>query len=404
MPAENPADINRFVLEHLKSPELIQAILRPSSENKEERVTIRAVQIKGSRMLQISTYDGKKTDVKNYLESDFDGPAQSILFRGFRSLFISLTTEEIQIQQSKNGKPIVHRKRRQVEAMPSLRHDRIVNRPLPEGEPDPFLRCIGMMTSDGRIKADRQRKFQQINDFIRIVTESKDMASLEARPLLIVDFGCGNAYLSFALHYYLNSKLGVETELIGVDRDPEAIDRDIAKADSLGSESISFSVSSIADYVSPRPANIVTALHACDTATDEALAKALSYDAELIFAAPCCHHDIQVQMSVSEMAASSVPMMRDGIIKERLGDLITDTARAMLLRIAGYKVDVIQFAAPEHTAKNLMIRAVKSRTSNKQELIQEYCDLKQTYGVVPYLEKLLPPEVRMQLEERGTNP
>jgi len=196
--------------------------------------------------------------------------------------------------------------------------------------------------------------------------------------------------LTFALHHYLNSKLGVSCELIGVDHNPESTARNEAKAADLDAETIQFVTSSISKFEAPRPADIVVALHACDTATDEALAQALRYEANLIFVAPCCHHHLQVQLAATEPAEPYVPIMRDGILKERLGDLVTDTLRAMLLRIAGYKVDVIEFTAPEHTAKNLLIRAKKILVNDVAELAREYQALKTAFGVTPYLESLLP--------------
>lgn len=382
----------RLALDKLNKASLLHATIK-RGRTVSERVMVRPILIKDERMIQVSVYDGKKTDVKNYSPTEFSGVSVEILGPGLRSISLKTSDEEMQVQITKKGKAIVASQKRQKELEADLRHDRTVNRPLPEGEPDRFLQKIGMMTADGRIRAERQRKFQQINEFIKIVTDAADLRAIAPEPLLIADFGCGNAYLTFALHHYLNTKLGIRTELIGIDRDPDAIARNIAKAEDLGAGGIRFVRSGISDFEAPRPADIVTALHACDTATDEALAKAVEYEAKLIFASPCCHHDIQSQMADRPQVGFHAPMMRDGILKERLGDLVTDTLRAMLLRIAGYDVDVIQFAAPEHTAKNLLIRAKRTGLPASREMIDEYIHLKRAFQVVPYLEGLLPEAV-----------
>ena len=380
--------------EKLLAPDLVQAVLKREGV---ERITFRPVEIKNRNMVQVSAFDGRKTNVQNYSAKDLEQAVRDIIGVPFRSLFVSSSSEETQIQITKKGKPLVSTKKRAIVVVPDLKHDRTIQRPLPEGQPDVFMQKIGMMTADGRIKADRQRKFQQINEFLRLVSETTDLTRLSPDPLLVVDFGCGNAYLTFALHYYLNTKLGVACELIGVDHNPESVARDTAKANDLGAETIRFVTSSISGFEAPRNADIVVALHACDTATDQALAQALNYNAKLIFSAPCCHHHLQVQLTNGNTAAPYRPIMRDGILRERLGDLITDTLRAMLLRIAGYKVDVIEFTSQEHTAKNLLIRARKVPVDNAEELVREYQALKLAFGVTPHLETLLPTEIRVRL-------
>ena len=386
MPETQVESALEIAREKLLASDLIQAVLK---RNDADRITFRPVEIKGKLTIQISEFDGRKTNVKNYAGAHLASTVAQILSLPFRSLFVKTSTEEAQVQFSKKGKPQVSVKRRAAEAEPNLKHDRTIARALPEGVPDPFLQTIGMMTADGRIKADRQRKFQQINEFIRLVSETADLRALSEGPLLIVDFGCGNAYLSFALHYYLNAKLGIACELIGVDRNAELIARNGEKAAELGADSIRFETASIDAFVPPRPPDIVVALHACDTATDAALAQAIHAEAKLIFAAPCCHHHLQVQLASQSPAQGHQAIMRDGILKERLGDIVTDTLRAMLLRIAGYKVDVIEFTAPEHTAKNLLIRARRVPIGDVSDLVAEYQALKQAFGVTPYLESLL---------------
>ena len=387
MAANSTEPALQTAVEKLLDKDLVQATIKRANG---ERVTLRPVEIKGRRMVQVSSFDGRKTDVQNYQPSEFTQTARDLVAGELRSIVVGTADEELHVQFPRKSRPILHLKRRSEPVEPTLRHDRVISRPLPEGEPDRLLQAIGLMTADGRVKADRQRKFVQINEFIRIALDSADLKSLSDKTLLIVDFGCGNAYLSFALHHYLTEKLGIAAELIGVDRTTEIIARNTEKAVELGALGIQFVASDIDKFVAPRPADIVTALHACDTATDAALAKALEYDAKLIFAAPCCHHHLQAQPGFLSAAGVHRPILSDGILRERLGDLVTDTLRALILRIAGYQVDVIEFTAPEHTAKNLLIRARKTTRRGTDELVKEYEALKAEFGVTPYLETILP--------------
>lgn len=390
MPEVTVAEALGMATQKLLAADLVQAVLRRQATNDCGRTTLRPVEIKAARFVQISTFDGRKTHVRNCSGPDLEAAVTELLSVPFRSLFVKSSSEETQVQFSRKGKPIVSVNRVEAPVSLDLSHDRSIPRALPEGEPDEFLQKIGMMTADGRIKAERRRKFQQINEFIRLVTETADLRQLSSEPLLIVDFGCGNAYLTFALHHYLDAKLGIECELIGVDRTAELIERDNALASALGSETIRFVPASIAEFQPPRNPDIVVALHACDTATDAALAQAIRHRAKLIFSAPCCHHNLQVQLEKGSPADEYLAIMRDGILKERLGDIVTDAARAMLLRIAGYRVDVIEFTSPEHTAKNLLIRAVRVPSTDTGRLRGEYEALKAAFGVAPYLETLLP--------------
>src|SRR5579872_1927473 len=355
-------------VERLLADDLVQAMVKLGDGR---RLAIRPVEIKGRRMVQVSAFDGRKTDVKNYATAEFAEEARRLLSGEIRSVMVGTAVEELTVQFSRKGRPILSVMPLAVTVKPELTHDRAIERPLPEGKPDRLLEAIGLMTADGQIKADRRRKFVQINEFIRIVLETGDLNALSEPPLAILDYGCGNAYLSFALHHFVTEKLGIPAELVGVDRTAEIIERNAAVAASLGVMGISFEVGDIGSHQAPRPPDIVVALHACDTATDAALSKALEYEAKLIFAAPCCHHHLQAQPGFLAAGGAHRALLHDGILRERLGDLVTDELRALILRIAGYQVDVIEFTAPEHTAKNLLIRARKS-PQRSGDLVAEY--------------------------------
>jgi SAM-dependent methyltransferase len=247
------------------------------------------------------------------------------------------------------------------------------------------------MTQDGRIRAKMQDKFWQINHFLQLISQTADLDQLAGSPLQVVDCGCGSAYLTFATYHYLTTILKRPTRLTGIDVKKDLLDRRAKQAQSLGWSGLTFKASRIIDFEPPTPPDIVLALHACDTATDEALAQAIKWQSQLIFSVPCCHHHLQAQLSsVGQIAdLSQKPLLRHGILKERLGDILTDAFRALILRIMGYRTDVVEFISSEHTARNLMIRAVKSTRPGHSQFVREYEKMKECWGVKPYLETLI---------------
>lgn len=271
----------------------------------------------------------------------------------------------------------------------NVAHDRVKPALLSEDQPAPFLSAIGVATADGRIRADQQRKFRQINEFLRLIEETGEIEGLETRPLRVVDLGCGSAALTFATYHYLNNVKHIPTTLIGVDAKAHLMERHNETAAGLEWGDLEFTAGRIAEFNPPNKPDIVLALHACDTATDEALAQAVKWQSSLIFSAPCCHHHLQAQLAGSEMPEPFRPVMRHGILRERLGDILTDAFRAHILRLLGYRADVIEFVDQQHTPKNIMIRAVFKNAPPPPTLIDEYKAMKTYWEVTPYLEVLL---------------
>jgi hypothetical protein len=292
-----------------------------------------------------------------------------------------------------------------VKRAPSLEHDRQKSLLLTVGAPDPFLQAIGIMTREGKVRARMRKKYRQINEFLKLVLETgvaelpRSSADVEAadasvpdlRPLRIVDCGCGNAYLSFAVYHYLDHVLHVPTHLVGIDVNRQLIERRSQQVQELGWQDLTFQTVRIGEYDPGFSPDVVLALHACDTATDEALAQAVKWRSKMIFAAPCCHHHLQQQLGRQPPLLRSI--YRHGILKERLGDVLTDALRAQILRILGYRAEVIQFVSSEHTDKNLMIRAVQSREPGSFREVSEYAELKAFFQVTPFLERLLTQEL-----------
>lgn len=355
-----------------------------------QRVTIRPVLLKGVRHLQFVYFDGKQDTARNVRNEEVSAQLNEVLALPFKSIQAITTEESVRIQFSKKGRPILHRERRSPEAIPlNVAHDRVKPALLGEDQQAPFLSAIGVATADGRIRADQQRKFRQINEFLRLIEETGEIETLETRPLRVVDLGCGSAALTFATYHYLNNVKNLPTTLIGVDAKAHLMERHNETAAGLGWGDLEFTAGRIAEFNPPHNPDIVLALHACDTATDEALAQAVKWRSRLIFSAPCCHHHLQAQMAASETPEHFRPVMRQGILRERLGDILTDAFRAHILRLLGYRADVIEFVDQQHTPKNIMIRAALKNTRPPDTLIDEYKSLKSYWGVTPYLEVLL---------------
>ena len=351
------------------------------------KVVVRPVELKGQVYLQFSYFDEKKDITKNHLE-EAASKVDELLALPFRNIFVESNTGNLQVNFTKKGKALVS-KSRPTEVNTDLSHDRQKYRLLTDENAAPFLKAVNIMTQDGRIKADMQRKYKQINEFLRLVDETASFSTESRQPFHVIDFGCGNAYLTFAIYFYLHEVLHIEAHVTGVDVNTDLIERHKQKVKSLGWEHLSFHVGQIAEYKTETPPDMVLALHACDTATDDAIAQGILWNSKFIICAPCCQHDLQEQMVRLEMPDSLASVFQDGIFFERIGDIITDTFRATMLRIMGYRTDVTQFIPIEHTAKNLMIRAVKTSQPGNERWVEQYQKLKSFWNVTPYLEQLL---------------
>ncbi|HAV78873.1 MAG TPA: methyltransferase [Anaerolineae bacterium] len=354
------------------------------------KVTLRPVEIKGEFNLQFSYFDEKKDTTKNYSLADALHKVNGLLALPFRNVFVESNAGNVQVNFSKKGKALVSEsKPASAPVSQNLSHDRDKPRLLSDENARPFLQAVGIMTQDGRIRADMQRKYKQINEFLRLLDETASFSTWTGSPIHIIDFGCGNAYLTFAVYFYLHDILKLDTHVTGVDVNADLIERHQKKVESLGWEQLSFQVDQIADYQTDITPDIVLALHACDTATDDALAKGIQWGSKVIVCAPCCQHELQEQLSKIPAPDQMLPVFQDGILSERMGDILTDTFRATILRIMGYRTDVTQFVPIEHTAKNLMIRSMRTAHVGNERWVDEYRNLKSFWRVTPYLERLL---------------
>ena len=354
------------------------------------KVVVRPVEIKGEIHLQFSYFDEKKDITKNYTIEEVAAKVNQLLAIPFRNILVENNTSHLQVNISKKGKALVNEiKFATMPVIADLTHNRQKSRILSADNAKPYLEAVGIMTKDGKIKADMQRKHKQINEFIRLIDETDSFNGFNGNSVHVVDFGCGNAYLTFAIYYYLHDILNLDAYVVGVDLKADLIERHKEKAELLGWNQLTFQVGQISDYQPESIPDVVVALHACDTATDDALAQGIRWNSKLIVCAPCCQHELQEKLSHAPKPTSLLPIFHHGILFERMGDILTDTFRATILRIMGYRTDVTQFVPIEHTAKNLMIRSVKTSHSGNTRWIEEYRNLKAFWQVTPYLERLL---------------
>ena len=370
-----------------KSDRLVRAVLsgrRRNMQPEHERVDLRPVQLKDGIAIQVSYSDGRQMTSKNFAPAQL--PFLELARSGYANILIENEGETLSLRISKKGVPLMSRSKNS--ASRDLSHDRAKKRLL--NPADPFLREVGIADAHGAIKPSKMDKYKQVEEFLRLLVPTLMDAigaghvhapSIE-NPLRIVDLGCGHAYLTFAAHQYLKNE-GIPVHVTGIDIRPASRDRNNAIANSLGIDS---SITFLAEEISGTSvatADIAIALHACDTATDDAIAWALNRDVPLTLFAPCCHHDIQSQMKVTPEPWSLIT--RHGIMRERLGDLITDSLRIQLMKLAGYRVDAIEFIGGEHTPRNLMIRAVKTGAQPESGEVERYQSMISMWGVTPVL-------------------
>ena len=285
---------------------------------------------------------------------------------------------------SKKGKVTVKTKKRtDVQPAPELTHDRAKKYILEEGIPVPFLVYLGVMTPEGKVIASKYDKFRQINRFLEFIEDICPMLPAD-RELRMIDFGCGKSYLTFAMYYYLHELKGYDVRITGLDLKEDVIAHCNELAVEFGYEKLHFLQGDIAQYEGARQVDLVVTLHACDTATDYALAKAVEWNAGVILSVPCCQHELngQIRNEILE------PVLKYGLLKERMAALITDGLRASMLEEAGYQVQVLEFIDMEHTPKNILIRAVRKENSAKGKSA-ELKKLMEFLNVSPTLGNLL---------------
>ncbi|MGB0209521.1 MAG: class I SAM-dependent methyltransferase [Ilumatobacteraceae bacterium] len=369
-----------LLLETLGDGRFVDAVLTDRAGDR--RVRIRPVDLARGRMVQFETTVDGATSVANVEPVEMPDRVALLLDDGYRSVFVRLTDRSEQFTVTKRGR-LLRTVHAGANTSSDTSHDRQPDRSVPEDAP--FLVALGLTDRNGRIKPSSRDKYLQVVRFVDILDTTLDRFS-NGDTVEVVDLGCGSGVLTMAAHHHLASR-GLRPRTVGVDLKSDLLGRLNATVDSLASTEtgwgdLRFVSGSIADWVPETSPEIVIALHACDTATDDALAGAIAWGSKVVLAAPCCQHDLQAQLDRRDPPLGFASLVQHGIVRERLGDLLTDTARADVLAARGYRTDVIEFVAGEHTAKNLMIRAVATGRPDA-DAAARLDDLMTRWGVRP---------------------
>lgn len=379
--------IHQLLDEVLPEGRLVSATLsQPRRKDGEScgKVVVKPVLLKKELHYQLAYHYDKKVTHANATLEEARTKISALLENDMRQGLFATLESDYQVLISKKGKTAILKKPPTKKQAADLSHNRKKTYVLEEGEPVSFLVELGVMNDKGRVLAAKYDKFRQINRFLEMVRDILP-ALPKDRKLTIVDFGCGKSYLTFALYHYLAVQEGFELNVVGLDLKADVIEHCESLARTLHYEGLHFRIGDIADYNEFDAVDMVITLHACDTATDAALEKAVRWGASAILSVPCCQHELfaQVQSDILE------PLLSHGILKERFSALATDAIRAKLLDLVGYKTQLLEFIDMEHTPKNILIRAVKTDTPPAANVWREYEAFRNFLGASPYLEQAL---------------
>lgn len=388
-------EISKMLTEILNG-DFIRAVI--SSPRKKEgilKVKVRPVEKKGKLLFQLESFIKTQAFHEN-LEADAAREHIEKYMEEFQQMQAETVKETWTVLVSKKGKVTVKRRKQKDAVQQADRsHNRKKQYILQEGIPVPFLKDLGVMTDDGKIIRTKTDKFRQINRFLEFIEDI--LPGLDkGRELTILDFGCGKSYLTFAMYYYLHELKGYDIRIIGLDLKEQVIAHCRELAEKYGYKKLDFLVGDIADYKGVERVDMVVTLHACDTATDYALAKAVGWNAQVILSVPCCQHEVNIQItekirreSREEDALISLsPVLDYGLLRERFSALVTDGLRAKYLEGMGYETQVLEFIDMEHTPKNVLLRAVKKNKQN-EKILEEIKKCQEFLGVSPTLGRLL---------------
>ena len=380
------------------SQNLVEGILsslRQKDSNDFTKVIVRPVLLKNDLHYQFTYHYPKKVVHENLLPSEAEEKCTELFMLYFKQGTLQTTDMNYQILISKKEKVTILKKKAENNKI-QLSHNRKKQYLLEEGTPVPFLVELGVMNQEGRVLAKKYDKFKQINRFLEMIEDVTPALSKDS-TLNIIDFGCGKSYLTFALYHYLKEVKGFEINVIGLDLKEDVICHCNALSEKLNFKNLHFRIGDISQYDEVQQVDMVVTLHACDTATDAALEKAVRWGAKVILSVPCCQHELFNQVHSETLT----PMLHHGIIKERFSALATDSMRAALLDILGYKAQILEFIDMEHTPKNLLIRAIKQTgTQDLSRQIRSYLSLKEFLHVEPYLEKILQDQLTPLFEKQ----
>ena len=377
----------RDILDKVLNKNLVEIVLsNPRVKSGATKVKIRPVMIKDRLMFQETTYIGTQVFHENRLADEMKVKIIEAMEGQFKQCQIMANDGNGTILSGKDGHMTVKFKAsdKAVKEQKSLEHNRAKKYLLEEGVVVPFLQDLGVMNKDGKIINAKYDKFKQINRFLEFVEDI--LPQLEkGKEQTIIDFGCGKSYLKFAMYDYLKVLKGYDVRIIGLDLKKDVIEKCSYLAKKYGYDKLEFSVGDIASYTKVNAVDMVVTLHACDVATDYALAKAVNWGAKVILSVPCCQHEANKTIDNAMLE----PVFKHGILKERMAAIVTDSVRAGILEAHGYKTQILEFIDMEHTPKNLLIRAVKSGKPDVDKY-KEIIDMEKQMQLSLTLGKLIP--------------
>ena len=381
---------------NIQDDKLIKIVFSDRKSGDFNKVIIKPIILKSTKNIQIESFKDNKAFHKNIDLNNLQ-ELENILkeyIENFKQILLQIEGSDISFIRKKEN---FSRKEKDSNLIKtSNEHNKKKQYILNEGDKIDFLIELGLMSVEGKILKSSYNKFKQINkylEFIDDVIEELKAKKLITNHINVLDFGCGKSYLTFALYYYLkNYRKDLTFSIVGLDLKKDVIEFCNKLAKKLNYENLEFLNGNIKDYDKSKEVDLVFSLHACNNATDYSLEKALSLDAKAILAVPCCHHEFfeKIQKNKNSEFYNTLKIMADnGVVLDKFATLATDSFRSLSLELCGYKTKMIEFIDMEHTPKNILIRAIKSKSSNLKEKLVEYNKLKEFLGIKPLLENLI---------------
>ena len=366
----NLQQLQQWLHDHIEQKLFVKAVLnKPTASSPVSKITIEPVLVNGRPVYHCSLQVGAQVKHENRDDHSIVEVIMQFLMTDFEQLLVRTVHADHSFYRN-NDRSIGTSKQTHKKPIERVvkEHNRQKQYLLKEGIAVPFLIELGVMNTAGKVLAAKYDKFRQINRFLEMVADVAPELPLD-RALTIIDFGCGKSYLTFAVHYFFTQLLKRPVTIIGLDLKAEVIGHCNRVAQKLGCDGLRFEVGDIAQFMRSEPVDMMISLHACDTATDHALAQAIAWKAQVILAVPCCHKEVLQQIKHDDLQ----PLLAYGIIKERTAALFTDALRAELLQTVGYKVQLLEFIDLEHTPKNILIRALKSDKPVQHDVKLQRC-------------------------------
>lgn len=387
---KNMEQLKNAFLQSINEQLLLVIISNPRKKDGVTKIKIRPLLMKGNICYQEESFMNNQAFHKNITEEelisnidDYAKDFKQIEIKSAKNDYICLVSKKLKV----NVKVKKNMTTDESVSMDNFSHNRTKKYVLPQNKPVDFLVELGVMTAEGKVKDKKYDKFRQINRFLEFVEDIADKLP-DDREITILDFGCGKSYLTFAIYYYLHEMKKMDVRIIGLDLKKDVIEKCNRLKEKLNYEKLTFLNGDIADYNELSKVDMVVTLHACDTATDYALAKAVAWNAKVILSVPCCQHELNKQIKCETLQ----PVLKYGLLKERMSALFTDGLRASLLEQQGYNVQILEFIDMEHTPKNILIRAVKnSKKNNKdnEKMTKSYMNCRNFINGELTLEKLI---------------